>query len=570
MARHSCCWSFSPFWWRPSPGQGSPAWHLTGRSSPIWVANAVIAIAALKTRRRMLPFILIAGYCGLYAGDLLGGDTLLEAIVLSAVNILEVSLLVVPLRRIAPDLDFGRPRTLLAFYGLAMGLAPVVSATLATLFLGQVRGLSFWSAAPAWYAGAALGLIIVVPPLIATRNRDFVAIFKGPALAGTLGAASALVLALLVNFIGRDYPVAFLFFPAILLMTYVRGFAGGTLGLLAVDTYVLVPVLVHHPANTLVMHPLRDQIMIILLFAAVMSFTVVLAGAALEHRRRLEREMARALVRAEELREEALVAKDAAENANRTKSMFLANMSHELRTPLNAVIGFSEIMREEMFGPVGDVRYRDYTRMIHDAGEHLLELINDILDMSKIEAGKFEIERVAHGRPRDRQRLRDVDAGPRGGRWRRADQSCCRTMPLWVMADRRAIKQILLNLLSNAVKFTPAGGAVTVHLAQQGSCGGEPAWRLAVRDTGIGIPPEAVKRLGNPFVQIRDGADRAHQGTGLGLALVRALAEMHDGALHIESAPGAGTTVTVDLPIGGIADTATELRAAPRAAGRAA
>ena len=244
------------------------------------------------------------------------------------------------------------------------------------------------------------------------------------------------------------------------------------------------------------MHPLREQITIILLFAAVMSFTVIFAGAALEHRRRLEREMARALVHAEELREEALVAKDAAENASRTKSMFLANMSHELRTPLNAVIGFSEIMREEMFGPVGDVRYRDYTRMIHDAGEHLLELINDILDMSKIEAGKFEIERV---RMDAREIVSDcviVDAGPGGGRWRRSWPVKGRPMRLWVMADRRAIKQVLLNLLSNAVKFTPAGGAVTVHLAQQGSCGGEPAWRLAVRDTGIGIPAEAVKPAG--------------------------------------------------------------------------
>lgn len=531
---------------------GIASLQLTGRGAPIWIADAVIAVAALKAGRKSFPWILAAGYCGLMIGNLIAGVDVVHGITLAAINIVDVSILSLPLRHFVPDLDFARPRTLLAFYGLALGPAPIVCALLASLALWALDGIDIWTTAQVWYIGDALGLVILVPPLVATRMRDVMAVFSPRALMGTLGVASVMALAIAVNMIGRDYPVAFLFFPAIMLMTFVRGFVGGVLGLVAVDAYMLVPVLIHDPANTLVMHSLREQVAIILLFAAVMSFTVILAGAALEHRRRLEREMACALVRAEGLREEALVAKDAAENASRTKSMFLANMSHELRTPLNAVIGFSEMMQGEIFGPVGDARYRDYTRLIHDAGEHLLELINDILDMSKIEAGKFEIERL---RLDAREIVGDcLSLMQEHASAARVDLSGdLPAGPLWVMADRRALKQILLNLVSNAVKFTPAGGSVTVSLDARAQLqGDEPVWRIVVRDTGIGIPPEAIKRLGSPFVQIRDSADRAHKGTGLGLALVRALAEMHDGALHIESAPGTGTTVTVKLPVGAV------------------
>jgi signal transduction histidine kinase len=257
--------------------------------------------------------------------------------------------------------------------------------------------------------------------------------------------------------------------------------------------------------------------------------------------------MAEALDHAKELREEALVAKDAAEQANRTKSMFLANMSHELRTPLNAIIGFSEIMQAQMFGEMGDPKYAEYSRMIHEAGAHLLELINDILDMSKIEAGKLEIERR-------RLEVREVVDDCLSLMRERAHNAkvtlSADVTPgsLWLEADRRALKQILLNLVSNAVKFTPAGGSVSVTASEVSGPGGDISCRLAVRDTGVGIPGEALSRLGNPFVQLRDGADRAHKGTGLGLALVRALTEMHDGRFKIESAIGAGTTVSVELP----------------------
>jgi cell cycle sensor histidine kinase DivJ len=232
---------------------------------------------------------------------------------------------------------------------------------------------------------------------------------------------------------------------------------------------------------------------------------------------------------------------DRAEAASRAKSGFLAGMSHELRTPLNAILGFAGIMREEMYGKLGDPRYREYTGLIHDSGLHLLDLISDILDMAKIEAGKTELnfERVdLAGTVEDCGRLlaeRARNSGveliveiPEAG------------VPL--VADSRAIKQIVLNLLSNAVKFTPRGG----HVWATARCENGRVI-LCVRDDGIGIPEEALPRLGRAFEQVTTDATIAKGGTGLGLALVSALAQKHGGVMTIESVEGEGTSVTVDL-----------------------
>jgi signal transduction histidine kinase len=238
-----------------------------------------------------------------------------------------------------------------------------------------------------------------------------------------------------------------------------------------------------------------------------------------------------------------IVAKEKAELANRSKSEFLANMSHELRTPLNAIIGFSELIREELKGPVGAPCYKEYARDIYDSGVHLLNIINDLLDISKIEAGKIEL------------REESVDIS-------RALQSCVTLVMerartgtinlrvegtaenLRVRADHRMIKQILLNLASNAVKFTPKGGDV-VLAARLESDG---RFAIAVADTGIGIAPEDIERALTPFAQIESSLDRRYEGTGLGLPLTKSLVELHGGELVIESEPGRGTTVTVYLP----------------------
>jgi len=223
------------------------------------------------------------------------------------------------------------------------------------------------------------------------------------------------------------------------------------------------------------------------------------------------------------------------------RARFLANMSHELRTPLNAIMGFSDIMRSRMFGDLGP-RYTDYAELIHESGRHLLDLINDVLDMSKIEAQRFDLTReVFDAREAVNAALRLVrlQADEVGVKLR----GVLPPEPLEIDADRRAIKQIVLNLVSNALKFTPAGGSVTVTADRAGR-----NFELSVADTGVGIAPEDLERLGRPYEQAGDASERA-QGTGLGLSLVRAFAELHGGRMSLESRLGEGTAVAVRLPV---------------------
>ena len=228
-------------------------------------------------------------------------------------------------------------------------------------------------------------------------------------------------------------------------------------------------------------------------------------------------------------------------------------MSHELRTPLNAVIGFSEILSRELFGALGEVRYRDYAHLIHESGEHLLHMVNHILDMSKIEAGKFKIVKEP------------FDVGP-------LVKSCCdimrhtaeqRSLSLIVdiepgipelPADKRACKQMLLNVISNAIKFTDPGGWVRVSAKVV-----DRNVVLSVADNGIGIAEADLPKLGKPFVQANNSYDRSYDGAGLGLSVVKGLAKLHGGVLELTSTLGSGTTASILLPL----DSASELVEAP-------
>ncbi|MDB5575783.1 MAG: sensor histidine kinase [Bradyrhizobium sp.] len=233
--------------------------------------------------------------------------------------------------------------------------------------------------------------------------------------------------------------------------------------------------------------------------------------------------------------------KNRAEEANQTKSKFLANMSHELRTPLNAIIGFSEIMESGMFGTLGSEKYQEYCHDILTSGHYLLEVINDILDMSKIEAGRMKLDmeqldlsktlaeslRVVSGRADDKHLVLDADI----------DNS------ISVVADRRAVKQIIVNLLSNAVKFTPDGGKVVVRSRLLPD-----SIVLMIADTGIGIAPHSLLRLGRPFEQVESQLTKTYHGSGLGLAIARSLTNLHGGSMKLRSKLGTGTVVCVSLP----------------------
>jgi len=272
-----------------------------------------------------------------------------------------------------------------------------------------------------------------------------------------------------------------------------------------------------------------------------------------EARRLNEEQLQRAVVGLERAREEAAelaqkygAEKVRAESANRAKSEFLANMSHELRTPLNAINGFSEMMVGEMFGSLGDPRYKSYAQDILSSGQHLLALINDVLDMSKIEAGKLNLRF-------EPVRLDDLADDAMRLIRNRAETAGLNVMidvpPLpEVEGDYRALKQVLLNLLSNAVKFTPRGGRIILKAEGRRDGVGDRV-KISVRDTGIGIAAQDLARLARPFEQIESQQSKTQQGTGLGLALSKSLVEMHGGVLEIESTPGVGTTVSFLLPV---------------------
>ena len=234
--------------------------------------------------------------------------------------------------------------------------------------------------------------------------------------------------------------------------------------------------------------------------------------------------------------------KDRAETANQTKSEFLANISHELRTPLNAIIGFSEIMNEALFGPLGSAKYKEYSRDIHDSGSYLLGVINDILDMSKIEAGglSLEFEEIKlNGIIDETLRIISFQAGDR-----EIDVIDQIDANIIMRADRRAIMQILLNLLSNAVKFSRDGGRVSIRARKVSGC-----VTVTIEDNGIGISAKDLAKLGRPFEQVQNQFTKSHKGSGLGLAISRSLTEMHGGALKIRSREATGTIVSLRLPL---------------------
>lgn len=254
--------------------------------------------------------------------------------------------------------------------------------------------------------------------------------------------------------------------------------------------------------------------------------------------RRAEQERSKELV---ELNRKYMRETERAEAASRAKSEFLANMSHELRTPLNAIIGFSELMQSKLFGPLGSERYDEYARDIYTSGSYLLGVINDILDMSKIEAGQLSIERdTVDLSPLINEAVRVVSLQAE----EKAIEIASRIPEsMTLFADRRAIKQITINLLSNAVKFTPEGGGVSLRARKVAN-----AVVLSIADNGCGIPAEALKKLGTPFEQVQNQFSKNHAGSGLGLAISRSLTELHGGTLKIRSTEGVGTIVSVRLP----------------------
>jgi two-component system cell cycle sensor histidine kinase PleC len=334
---------------------------------------------------------------------------------------------------------------------------------------------------------------------------------------------------------------------------FIAGIIGGTLGALAVSRATHIDVLIASMAPLAAITGVRFLFggtfvdFVIAIFLPLLAAQLFSEGRRLTHRldqdSRLRFEVEDLARELEEARDEALRKRFEAETANASKTAFLANMSHELRTPLNAILGFSEIIAKEVFGSVGSPRYAEYASDIHSSGAHLLSLINDLLDVAKIEAGRMEIEpceldvrrcfdtalKIIAVKARERRQELAIEVDPNAPA---------------LFADERALKQILINLVSNAVKFTPEGGRITVL----GSRARDGSFQVMVEDNGPGIPREKLDKIFKPFSQVDNRYDRQGGGTGLGLALVRGLAELHGGRAWLESEQGKGCRAFVILP----------------------
>ncbi len=286
----------------------------------------------------------------------------------------------------------------------------------------------------------------------------------------------------------------------------------------------------------------RDLLESVLFYGILAAAGLALIGGLLSRLRRSVRETQALADLAQEKNKALLQAKTEAERANHAKSEFLANMSHELRTPLNAIIGFADLLDRQMLGPLGNDKYRAYVQDIGSSGTHLLQIINDVLDMAKIEAGHSDLaltscdidDIVAAS-------VRMVRDRAETGKVALTVESTADTPP--ITADERALKQVMLNVLSNAVKFTRPGGRVTVTIARA-----ESGLTIAVADTGIGIAETDLARVLEPFAQADGGLARNFEGTGLGLPIAKALMALHGGSLELASTLDVGTTVTLHLP----------------------
>jgi signal transduction histidine kinase len=300
-------------------------------------------------------------------------------------------------------------------------------------------------------------------------------------------------------------------------------------GMAAVDAVPLP-----HLRDTMAPEPAftRQLLAILVAFAAITLLATALLSSFVDQR------FAASARREQELREATL----RAEFASRAKSEFLAMMSHELRTPLNAIIGFAEIMQDQMFGQLGNERYLSYVRDIHASGAHLLHIINDMLDLSKAEAGRIELKEAPVDIAGAVGRCVTIVCGRAHNAGVALEFKAPDVLPQ-LMADELRLKQVFLNLLSNAVKFTPKGGRIVVDMAVDAT-----GLAVAVRDNGVGIPERDIERVFTPFVQVGNLYTRKQEGTGLGLPLAKRMVDLHGGRLEIVSAVGQGTTVTVHFP----------------------
>jgi signal transduction histidine kinase len=440
------------------------------------------------------------------------------------------------------DRRLTRPAAIALLCALALGPAVSFSAMIGAGYVTYAYGARFQETFFTWYLADVLSLIIATPVLAAFRFRELGNLFRSEKAYIPLALFGMVAFTLILIFFFARVPMLFCAFPPILIVTFRFGFAGGALALvMATVCSIMATANGYGPFNNIA-PDFQEQLLYVQIFLAVLNFTILQTAASLATRRKVELKLLRLSKAHERAKHRAEIARAFAEEANRAKSTFLASMSHELRTPLNAIIGFSEIMKTETFGSIGKPIYAEYAADIHMSGQHLLSLVNDVLELSRIASGKVELENSVfdlHEILHEGMALLTMQASSFGV----TVEHRLAPEPLFVTADRRRILQIFINLLSNAVKFTPAGGKVRVWCERDAM-----GTRFGVSDEGIGIAEADIPKVLSYFGQANGWTARRNQGHGLGLPISKQLTELHGGSLEISSALKRGTTVMITLP----------------------
>jgi signal transduction histidine kinase len=525
---------------------GSEIYHRAGGLTTVKPFGGIALALCLIYGRRWLWPIVLSGMLGGIMAKYVFSDTLADCLLtpsLASATLLATYLL--SQRFIGRAIDFRSWRQLVGF----SAIAACVSALTALLFAGQLgwwSGLAFAINWKAWFIPTTLSYVIFTPVivLLATAKKGAIRSKARPI------AVSLVMLAVVLagNFIPLDLPILFTLPLALLVITMVAGMEGIALGLVLTQLVLTLATLSGHGVASIAKLALGDQLYFTQIFISGLIGVMLPAAAAITERITLRDRMQAALKREEQVNQALRESEkryremaEQAESANKAKSEFLASMSHELRTPLNAILGFSEIIASELYGPLGHKKYAEYAEDVHKSGAHLLELINDVLDLSKIDAGKMVLREsifsvseliddavlLVRGRAKGHVRLKmsvpgDID----------------------ILADKRLTKQILINLLSNAIKFTHRGGTITTGVRERQGEGLE----IYVADTGIGMDAAQLEKAFSPYGQIDSQIAQTHQGTGLGLPIAHALARLQGGDLIAESTPGRGTRMVLLLP----------------------
>jgi signal transduction histidine kinase len=515
-----------------------------------------LALVLILGRRWRWP-VIAAGMAGGVLVKCLSDPSLLDCVAIPALStgvLLATDLLC--LRLIGRKIDFRAWHQLVRFIaivtivGAASGLAYAYEQS-----LWKPLKLSFdWQA---WSISIVLSYVIFTPliVLLATGQK---AAYLANRRHMTMGLA-ILGATLVLNFLPLNLPLLFTVPLALLLLTMMGGIEGTALGLALTQMVVMTTTMWGHGPAPIAHLPLGYQLYFVQVFMSVMVAVMLPAAAAITERAKLRNGMEAALLREERVNRalrdserHALALADEAQRANQAKSEFLANMSHELRTPLNAILGFSEIIETQLYGPLGHDKYKEYASDVHRSGTHLLDLINDVLDLSKIDAGRMELREGVFAVD---ELVRETATLLRDKLKNHVSLELRLPASVLVKADRRLTKQILINLLSNAIKFTPAGGHITLGMQAKPGAGVE----ITVADTGIGMTRAQIEKAFSVYGQIDSRIARTHEGTGLGLPISQSLARLQGGDLIAQSVPGQGTRMTLVLPESRIA------RAAPLA-----